>query len=305
MKRLLVGVVLVAAALVVVLMPGSGAADINLAPTNQVALSCTDGHSVILGVESTTLSSLTADVAAINAGGTGTSCSLNTRASDPPSGTAKWTVYDYNSSGQEIAPRNSPNSMPATTLGTTTTFNFLAGHYTALLTTNDKALTGDQSTTTLTDNITLSGSPGTTFETQHGGGDCVGNQPAAVRFFFVSPAASGPSVGTSPPGKGGTTGAGFYTSFWWSNPVNLPMGSDGESGTITAHMANPAEWSDWNGQSGANPAVTAAFETAISHVQEIGLSFGGECFFETGVKADYPAGSPPPHEMFSSDFSES
>lgn len=305
MKRLLVGVVLVAAALVVVLMPGSGAADINLTQTNQVALSCTDGHSVILGVDSTTLSSLTADVAALNASGTGTSCSLNTTASDPPSGTARWTVYDYNPSGQEIAPRHSPGSMPATTTGTTTTFSFLSGHYTALLTTNDKALTGDQSTTTLTDNITLSGSPGTTFETQHGGGDCVGNQPAAVRFFFVSPAASGPSFGTSPPGTGGTTGAGFYTSFWWSNPVHLPMGGDGQSGSIIADMANPAEWSDWNGQSGANPAVTAAFETAIRNVQEIGLSFGGECFFETGVKADYPAGSPPPYETFSSNFSES
>jgi hypothetical protein len=69
-------------------------------------------------------------------------------------------------------------------------------------------------------------------------------------------------------------------------------------------MVHPAEWSDWNGQSGANPAVTAAFETATRNVQEIGLSFGGECFFETGVKADYPAG-PPPYEMFSSNFSES
>jgi hypothetical protein len=35
------------------------------------------------------------------------------------------------------------------------------------------------------------------------------------------------------------------------------------------------------------------------------LSFGGECFFETGVKADYPAVNPPPYEMFSSNFSES
>jgi hypothetical protein len=157
----------------------------------------------------------------------------------------------------------------------------------------------------LSDQIHLSGSPGTTFETQHGGGDCFGNQPAAVRFFFVSPAASGPSFGTSPPGTGGTTGAGFYTSFWWSHPVELHyLVSDGQSLSITADMSDPAEWSDWNGQSGANPAVTAAFETAIRNVQEIGLSFGGECFFETGVKADYPAG-PPPYEMFSSDFNES
>jgi len=38
-------------------------------------------------------------------------------------------------------------------------------------------------------------------------------------------------------------------------------------------------------------------------VQAIGLSFGGLCFFETGVTAEYP-GTPPPYEMFSSKFSE-
>jgi len=290
MKRLLVGVVLAAAALVVVLMPGSGAADINLTQTNQVALSCTDGHSVILGVDSTTLSSLTADVAALNASGTGTSCSLNTTASDPPSGTAKWTVYDYNPSGQEIAPRNSPNSMPAQTTGATTTFPFLDGHYTALLTTNDTSLTGDLSSKTLTDNISVSGSAAT-FMTQHNGGDCVSNTPAAVRFYFVSPSASGSSVGTPP--------AGFYTRFWWSNPVNLPLTAGNQSGTITALMSDPNEWSDWNGQRGdSSPAVLAAFEEAIHKVQTIGLSFGGECFFETGIQAQNPP------ESFSSSFSE-
>jgi hypothetical protein len=191
---------LAASLTVVALVPGSVAADISPTQITQVALSCSDGHSVVLGVDPATLSSLTADVQAINAGGT-TSCTLDSSAAAPSSGTADWTVYDYNPSGQEIAPRNSPNSMPAATTGTTTTFSFLSGHYTALLTTNDKALTGDQSTTTLTDNITLSGSPGTTFETQHGGGDCVGNRPAAVRFFFVSPAASARASARRHPGR--------------------------------------------------------------------------------------------------------
>jgi hypothetical protein len=263
--------------------PASTAAGILPTQTNQVTLSCTDGHSVVLWVDSATLTSLTADVAAINSSGTGTTCTLNTTAVDPSSETTDWTVYDYNPSTQEIAPRNSPNSMPATTSGSTTMFNFLSGNYTALLTTTDPSLTGDQSMTTLSDQIQLTG-PATTFETQHGGGDCVGNRPAAVRFYFTSPAASGPSVGTSPPGTGGTTGTGFYTQFWWSNPVNLPMNSGNQGPTtISANMYDPSEWSDWNGQSGANPAVTPAFETAISHVQSIGLSFGGECFFETGV----------------------
>jgi hypothetical protein len=49
-------------------------------------------------------------------------------------------------------------------------------------------------------------------------------------------------------------------------------------------MADPTQWSDWNGQRGdSSPAVTEAFLEAIHKVKEIGLSFGGECFFETGV----------------------
>lgn len=278
--------------------PAATAAGVLPTQTNQVILSCTDGHSVILWVDSATLSSLTAEVAAINASGTGTSCGLNTKASDPPSGTAKWTVYDYNPSGHEIAPRNSPNSMPATTSGTTTMFNFLPGAFTALLTSTDKSLTGDLSGKTLTDNISLSG-PATTFMTQDGGADCVGNTPAAVRFYFVSPSASGATP--PPPGQ---HPAGFYTQFWWSHPVQPHYLVTGDQSiNITASMADPAEWSDWNGQSGANPAVSEAFLEATHNVQTVGLSFGGDCFFETGVQAEYP-GSPPPYETFSSNFSE-
>ena len=133
--------------------------------------------------------------------------------------------------------------------------------------------------------------------TQHGGGDCVGNTPAAVRFYFISPSASGSSVGTPP--------AGFYTQFWWSNPVNVQLLTGNQFGQLlTAAMSDPTEWSDWNGQKGSNPAVLEAFQEAIRHVQTIGLSFGGECFFETGVTAVYPAGNPPPYEAFSSSFSE-
>jgi hypothetical protein len=298
---------LLALAVVVALIcafPASTAAGILPTQTTQVTLSCTDGHSVVLWADSATLTSLTADVAAINSSSTGTSCALNTAAADPSSETAEWTAYDYNPSNHEIAPRNSPKSMPATTTGTATTFSFLPNVYTALLTTTDPSLTGNLSGRTLSDNISLHDSPGATFMTQDGGGDCVNNVPAAVRFYFVSPSASGPSVGTSPPGTGGTTGAGFYTRFWWSNPMNLPMTSDGGNGTITAMMSDPSEWSDWNGQRGdSSPAVTEAFLEASQNVQTVGLSFGGECFFETGVTANYTT-PPPPYEMFTSNFSE-
>ena len=174
----------------------------------------------------------------------------------------------------------------------TWTFPFQPNTYTALFTTKDPNLTGDRSTKTLSDTISVSGDA-TSFMTQRGGGDCVGNTPAAVRFFFRSPSASGSSVGTPP--------AGFYTQFWWSNPINLQLLSGNQPPlTISAHMFNPAEWSDWNGQSGSNPAVTAAFLEATHKVQAIGLSFGGECFFETGVTPTKPF----TNEGFSSMFGE-
>jgi len=281
--------------------PGRMATDAistDLSQSYQVILSCTDGHSVVLWVDAATLTSLAADVDAINASGTGVTCTLDSTALDPSSQTTDWTVYDYNPSNNALAPRNAPNKMPATTTGTTTTFDFLPGKFTALLTTTDRSLTGDLSTKTLMDVISVSGPPTTTFMTQHGGGDCVGGVPAAVRFYFVSPSASGSSVGTPP--------AGFYTQFWWSNPVNVQLLTGNQSGqAITASLSDPNEWSDWNGQrGGSSPEVMEAFLEATHKVQTVGLSFGGECFFETGVTAIYPSGTPPPDEMFSSTFTE-
>jgi hypothetical protein len=279
-----------AAVLLVFITPRSGQAQTTL---TQVALSCTDGHSVIFVADQLTLTSLLADIQAINASATGTTCTLAMAAIDPSSESAEWTVYDYNPSGQALAPRNSPNSMPATTSdgGMTWAFPFLSNTYTALFTTRDPNLTGDLSMKTLTDTITVQGNA-PSFMTQHGGGDCAGNTPAAVRFYFTSPSASGPSTGTPP--------AGFYTQFWWSDSANMQLLLGNDSQTIMAHMAIPSEWSDWNGQNGSNPAVTEAFLEATHKVQAIGLSFGGDCFFETGVTPT----SPFTNEQFSSMFSE-
>ena len=298
LKRMLwlvpaLGVCIVPVLLVFTTAP-SGQAQIPTTTTAKVTLSCTDGHSVIFEAGQTELTSLLADVLAINASGAGTTCSLTTAAIDPSAETSEWTVYDYNPSGRAIAPRNSPNSMPATTPdgGSTWTFPFLPNTYTALFTTTDPNLTGDLSAKTVTDTITVSGDAAS-FMTQNGGGNCVNNFPAAVRFYFRSPSASGSSVGTPP--------AGFYTQFWWSNPVDVKLVSGSQLPlTISADMFNPAEWSDWNGQSGSNPAVTAAFIEATHKVQAIGLSFGGECFFETGVTPTNPFSN----EAFSSMFSE-
>jgi hypothetical protein len=225
---------------------------------------------------------LTADVASINTSGTGVSCSLNTTAIDPSSETTEWTVYDYNPSNQAIAPRNSPNKMPATTPdgGVTWEFPFKPDIYTALFTTTDPSVTGNDYGKTLTDTITVSGNA-TTFMTQHGGGDCVNNFPATVRFYFTSPSASGPSYPPPGPPINGVPPAGFYTQFWWSDAQHMDLVSGPfQTQTLTESMT-PADWSDWDGQPAAE--FPAAFMQAAQHVQSIGLSFGGHCFFETGV----------------------
>jgi hypothetical protein len=186
-------------------------AQINTTNT-QVTLSCNDGHSVIFDVNQTELTSLLADVQAINASGTGNTCTLTMAAIDPSSETTKWTVYDYNPSNQAIAPRNSPNSMPATTTGTTTTFPFKAGIYTALLTTTDPSLTGDLSAKTLNVTVRVDGGAGIF---QYRDSVKCGSPPAKVRFYFTSPKASGPACATSatatPPDTGPTRNSGGRT----------------------------------------------------------------------------------------------
>ena len=275
------------------------AGDTSLTQTTQVSLTCSDGHSVILDVDPTTLTNLTADVNSINASGTGLSCTLDPASIDPMSETTEWTVYDYNPSNHAIAPRNSPNSMPATTPdnGTTWQFNFRPNSYTALFTTTDSSATGDLSGKTLNDVITVSGSTGV-FNSQHGFCDAC----ATVRFYFRSPCASGPSDPPPGPPVNGVPPAGFYTQFWWSNPMSMNLATM-SADTITASMSDPAEWSDWDGKRGTDPLVTAAFYEATQCVQAVGLSFGGGSFFENGVTFKYGT-PPPPYETFSSKFSE-
>jgi len=250
----------------------------------QVTLTCNDGHSVTFAVDPTTLLALTAEVQALS-DPSGLGCTLDP--ADPPR--ASWTVYDYNPSGQAIAPRVSAASMPATTTGGTVSFPFKLNIYTALLTTTDASLTGDLSSKTLSVTVSVSGGTGT-FQDQHNGG-CAPDTKS-VRFHFTSPKASG----TTGPG---TTG--FFTQFWWSNPVSVPLVSETQGPTTIVQLVNdPGMWSDWNGKFGdSSLEVTEAFLVAIHNVQTIGLSFGGGCFFENGVTTSDGMGT------FQSAFSES
>ena len=267
----------------------------------EVTITCGDGAAMTGVVTLSTLLELTQEVQDM------TGCALSQDPSVAVTSTDQtgWTVYDYNPSDQAIAPRNSPSKMPATTSGNVTTFVFRPQIFTALLTTTDKNLTGDLSAKTLSANITVSGNTVGTFSYQpHGCGPAEG-VPGFVRFYFRSARASGssdPAPGT--PVKGGLPPAGFYTQFWWSNPrhVDLLNATQGPI-NLTVPMNDLAEWSDWDGKPAADGFVTEQFLTAIANVQTVGFSFGGGCFFENGVRFDYP-GTPPPYEEFSTTFDE-
>ena len=235
-----------------------------------VALSCNDGHSVMLFADSATLTSLTADVQSINTSGTGLVCTIDTPTLDPSAESAEWTVYDVTPGGGGIHPRSGPNSMPATTMNGTTSFDFIPGTFTALLVTT--SYPADLSQKTLTDELMWRG---TGTYAYRDGSTC--GSPPTVRFYFESPSASGPSTGSPP--------AGFYTQFWWSNPQSLDLNAF-TGGTLRQSMnfdLSVHQWSDWNGKFNDDPAVTEGFIDATQHVQMIGLSFGGGCFFENGV----------------------
>ena len=108
-------------------------------------------------------------------------------------------------------------------------------------------------------------------------GGCIPDRQCA-RFYFASAKASGT-----------TSTTGFYTRFWWSNPVTIPLlgtagGENQGPMTISQPVNSPGVWSDWNGKFADSSAeVTEALFIAIHNVQTVGLSFGGGCFFENGV----------------------
>jgi hypothetical protein len=185
---------------------------------------------------------------------------------------SSWKVYNYNPSGRALAP-----VAPSSVSGNMVTFSFGADTYTALVATSDKSLTGNLTNGTLTDTVSWSGVAGT-FQEQNGGGCLPDNQ--SVRLYFASP--------------------GFaFTNFWWSNPVHVDLTGTSGIGTMTVSLADPGQWSDWNGQVGnSSPDVTAGFFAAVAKVSTVGISFGGGCFFENGVTTSDGSGT------FTSAFSE-
>ena len=154
--------------------------------------------------------------------------------------------------------------------------NFTSSPYTALLITGQKAkypsLLGDLSgDSTVSATLTVSGVTG--LFTYMGEPSCgptpqEGGPEANVRFYFQ------------------TSNAGGFdeTHYWWSNPVSLPLLDSSSNGTVTLTTSlNGSLWSDYYGHFGNVPPYSAGFNAALSNVTDMGLSFGGGCFFENGV----------------------
>jgi hypothetical protein len=155
--------------------------------------------------------------------------------------------------------------------------NFTSADNTALLITGQKAkfpsLLGDQSgRTSIATTFTLSNVTGAfTYygEPSCGGPPTNGGPTATVRFYFQ------------------TSNAGGFneTHYWWSNPVQYSLTTNAANQMLTNPFGSGSGmyWSDYYGHFGADPSYSAGFQAALGNVTDIGVSFGGGCFFENGV----------------------
>lgn len=178
---------------------------------------------------------------------------------------ANWKVYNFNASGQAYS------SHVATTSATGIGFDFLTTPDTALFLTNqDKSLLGDLTGKTITATfMAVAGSPGAAF-TYYGAPGTCGLHGPSVRLFFEG--------NTNGPFTYDTAG---YAKYWWSNPDSATLASIvGTTVTLTVPL-DTAHWSDWGGQLASS--VPSYFAAAVADVREVGLSFGGGCYFANGV----------------------
>ena len=169
-----------------------------------------------------------------------------------------WKIYSYNASGNALSSKQAPAGT-----GSIAEFKFSRTPDDALLAMKasgspDSSILGK----TITATFAITGTGVFTYWGE-GSPDNPCGTPANTRLYFNT--ANGPFA---------------YTKYWWSNPASALLIISPDVGQVTATV-EPAEWSDWNGQSGTTDP--AAFADAASNPDLIGLSFGGGCFFENGV----------------------
>lgn len=176
---------------------------------------------------------------------------------------------------QNTAPSPSFASAPSAA-GAIAGLNFTSSPNTSLLVTDQKAqfgsLLGNLTGKTVTATFTVTGATGAFTYYGEGTPSNPCGTPANARLFFQ------------------TSNAGGFdeTHYWWSNPASVTLANGTYS--VTAHVEG-SEWSDFFGHFGNDPAYSAGFGAAAANVTEIGLSFGGGCFFENGVGTSNGSGT--------------
>jgi hypothetical protein len=175
-----------------------------------------------------------------------------------------WQIGYYTPSGRALSMAAAPAASNAVA-----SLNFTNQDNTALLVTKNKAqfpgLLGDLTGKSVSASFTISGVTSGQGFTYYNTPPC-GSTPASVRYFFETSYSAG----------------GFNeTYYWWSNPVAVVLNSGPY--TLQTVPLTGANWSDYYGHFGNDPAYAAQFNSAVSNVTMIGLSFGGGCFFENGV----------------------
>ncbi len=172
-----------------------------------------------------------------------------------------WQIGYYTPSSQTLSFAAAPTAASGIA-----SLNFTNQPNTALLVTRNKAqfssLLGDLTGKSVSASFTVSGVTGSF--TYGGEPDVCGVAPY-VRYYFE------------------TSNAGGFdeTHYWWSNPVAATLANG--SVTLASVPLTGANWSDFFGHFGNVSPYSAGFTAAVSNVTEIGLSFGGGCFFENGV----------------------
>jgi hypothetical protein len=162
-----------------------------------------------------------------------------------------------------LGPNYAQKPATATSAGVGFDFSTATASYVDLLTTTQgKSLLGDLTGKTITATFTVTASSDAAFVY---GGDFCGSSDTFVRPYF----------------KSNLKGAFAVTNYWWANPTHYTF-VDGTTATITLTVpVATGNWSDWNGE--PDSTVSAAFAQAVTNVGQIGLSFGGGCFFANGV----------------------
>lgn len=69
---------------------------------------------------------------------------------------------------------------------------------------------------------------------------------------------------------------------WWANPIAFKL--EAASAVLSVPL-DPSQWTDTWGHRGSDDAASiAGFKKALYEVTQIGLTFGGGCFFGHGVR---------------------